>query len=83
MTGILSNNLVRGGLALLAVIAVVYGIQTTGGDTDTETTASTETINTTTTVSETPTETTVTEGTTEGITTEETTDNSADVTTEE
>ena len=42
MSGILSNNIVRGGLALLAVGAVFWGVSSTIGD-DTETTAATTT----------------------------------------
>ena len=80
MTGILSNNIVRAALALLAVVAVVYGISTTGGNTET-TVAATADEDGTTNVSETsvePTETTTTEttttedSTTEGTTTETT-----------
>ena len=72
MAGILSNNIVRAGIALLAVFAVVYGISTTGGDT--ETTASTAGENTTTTTASetTTTEGTTTEATTEDVTTETT-----------
>ena len=71
MTGILSNNIVRGAIALVVVGAVIYGVNTTGGDT--ETTVSTTTgENVTTTASET------TPMTEEGTTTE-----AIEVTTEE
>ena len=75
LVAILSNNIVRAGIALLAVIAVVYGISTTGGDTETTASTAGENTPTTTTASETT--------TTEGATTEETTEDATTETTEE
>ena len=83
MTGILSNNVVRGGIAVLAVGAVVYGLNTTGGDVDTTTnTANTENASTAVeggTITpavdiDTTTEGTTTEGATDATTTETTTE---------
>ena len=74
MSGILSNNIVRGGLALLVVGVAIYGLSTNAGDTET-TASSTVGEAVTTTASETTTATE--EGTTteaSEATTEETTE---------
>jgi len=70
MTDILSNNIVRGVLAVLVLGAVAYGIDTTLGDDTTATDAAANTENVSATVGD---EITTTEGTTtEGTTVEET-----------